>query len=48
MKTISQKRKQRNKRKIKKKTGYITTQNNKTERENKEGKICNQKGTFGK
>ena len=47
MKTISEKRKQRNKKRIKKERGFIAIQNDKAERKNKKGRICNQKGAFG-
>ena len=47
MKTISEKRKQRNKKKIKKERGFIAIQNSKAERKGKQGRICNQKGVFG-
>lgn len=47
MKNISQKRKQRNKRRIKKERSFVAIQNGKAEKRGKEGRICNQKGTFG-
>jgi hypothetical protein len=46
MKTIAEKRQIKNKKKIKKQRGFITTQKG-CEKHNKEGKICNQKGAFG-
>jgi len=47
MKTISQKRKQKNDKRIKKPRGFITIQNSKAEKKNRKGKVCNQKGAFG-